>query len=859
MRLTSPQKKALDITTNCWVQAHAGTGKTRVLVNRLLVLLLNQVPAHKILCLTYTTTAAMEMGDRLTNSIHQLINLADIDLIGALESLIDHPVYSDDLKRYRDTLNSCLYSLPKIQTIHSFCFNFLQDMAFEVNLKPAFSILNDLESEEILQDVIEKVIGSYPYFSEIAKIFHEDYFFDLVRSIQDYRLRFQRIFEKYTLEEYKQKIVAFFPLGSITEEAVDTKTVINLVQLLQDTIGLLTKTDTDNLDKLLKYQQNQKIELLNEVFLYKSGENTGKIKEKCFSIKVLASPEIKEIVRHLQNKVYLIQATKNACHLLQINLLFFEFIHEIFVSYKQKKQQLNVVDFPDLVSHTYSILNKAQYKPWILEKLNNTIEHILVDEAQDTTPDQWNIIQLLSEDLFSISGTPKTIFVVGDFKQSIYSFQDAQPEHFLTYQKDDFKKKIQFNNHKWLDVELNISFRSAPEILSFVDKTFEHIDPKYQIAMLPIEHQAYFEDKRGHVKVHEVFIPQAQDNEMEEVSSESFILPHEYQSQKTFAHDYAFQIAENIHRLIDEDKTDPSKILILFQRRHTLYYETFKALKNKGIAVGLPDKIVLKDHIIYDDMLAFAKFALLPHDDLNLVCLLKSPFFNVSEEEIFSLAYKRADSIWNILNQSVDPAFADIREMLQELLQISKITSVQQFYEWLVYKKDGLQIYLKSLGPDVKHIFKFFFQVIRNFEEKKNSSFYEFLQFCKKSKLQFKISNHQTNGIKIMTVHSAKGLESDIVYLPDTTDLFISEKRFLWDYDLKGNPDFFVLNSVLEGTTEGVKALSDKQSFREFDEYYRLLYVAMTRAKEKLIIGGYSKSGKIHEKSWYALIQKALV
>jgi ATP-dependent helicase/nuclease subunit A len=550
--------------------------------------------------------------------------------------------------------------------------------------------------------------------------------------------------------------------------------------------------------------------------------------------------------------------------------------------YQRLKEERGAVDFDDLILRTLSPL-KGEVKtlkglkvtPWILYKLDEGLDHILVDEAQDTNPEQWEIIRALTDDFFSGEGAAddlRTLFVVGDKKQSIFSFQRAAPEKF-----DDmyrwFDKKIRESGRAFAPVDINTSFRSVRTVLDAVDAVFA---PARNLMAGYPAHIAQREGQPGLVELWPLF-ETAQDVEEEEQSdthvTAGWTLPDRLVENESGSARMASKIGDTIKSWLDQktrlDSYDrpirAGDVMVLVRARNAFVNQLVRALKKRKVPVSGIDRMVLGEQIAVQDLCAAASFALLPDDSLTLASLLKSPFIGMDEDTLYALAHGRPSTLWNSLKESGDGL---IVSWLEKLIAQAGSLHPYEFFSRLVQEPcpadsaSGMRAIRRRLGEDALDPLDEFLNLTLTYQSGHRGGLQSFLHWHEQGSSEIKRQMEEAGGaVRIMTVHGAKGLQAPIVFLPDTVRVKNPDPdKILWPSRTSLDVPLYLPSR--ESTPQAAaQARADVE--RQMDEEYRrLLYVAMTRAEERLYIGGYiNKRGPTQggrTAYWYDDIRSAL-
>jgi len=770
------QQQAADPQISCWVAASAGSGKTKVLIDRLINLLLQGIQPERILCLTFTRAAAAEMTQRLNQRLRSLAVL-DAPAIAAFLAEQSFPCSKDPRTLFLEVLETS----PKIQTIHSFCQTLLQQFPLEAGISPHFRILEEDERLNLMDQCIDEV---FQQRRPVVTHWSEQRFRELT-----YQYLTQTPISDYCALEDNEDSEAFLIQHFSQQHAIDP----------------------------------QDIDTYCAQFLTQSGE----IRKA-----QLKSPEtslVAESVKAFHDK-------RMFTRVVQKTREFLEIISPIVEAYQTRKHNLQTFDFSDLIKFSVTLLQRSDMAPWILYKVAGGIEHLLIDEAQDTSREQWQLIQLLADDLLSCQ--TRTLFAVGDPKQSIYGFQGANPQHFLELQHY-FQEKIQQNGGIWREVALDISFRSAPEILYGVDTYFQENPRGLSFLKEELIHQAFRTTVQGEI----IFWPLIKG--VSPLQSESWALPSCEGYQTDPQRQAAEAVAKRIHHLLTKKEVQPGDILILVRRRSPFVDYVIQFLKQHQIPVAGADRVVLTNHLIVQDLMAFGQFLLLPQDDFNLACLLKSPLVGCDEESLFTLCYERSASLWEQLQQ--EPSWRTTVQWLQKWLVESPFLTPYQLYSELL-GRDKREKILQHFGNEAREILDEFLVLALAYGNSHTASLQNFLHFLQSVSPTLQRQVVENDAVRVMTVHGSKGLESPVVIIVDSPDVqATSLNPFLFYED--GSSQRFLLRPRREEDCTLTKALKEQQDQQMLEEENRLLYVAMTRARDRLYITGWENPrGKC---SWY--------
>jgi ATP-dependent helicase/nuclease subunit A len=865
------KKLIADPSYSLWVSASAGTGKTKILIDRVLSLLVQGIEINKILCMTFTNAAAQEMLERIYQETTNWIAHSETELFICLEKLLHRPPAPQEMRKATSLLEDITHPLNilKVKTIHSFCSDIAHKFALEMDLNPSIQILDHTELKAFIKEVKSRIFLKKEIFNtglNIISQITEAKLEEIIEVIITSKTKLEAVFcnDIDTIENKLKYLFKCNNLSNIEELLKDFCNHTTHSKLLP--LGNIIKaggiTDLDKAQRIESWLNSaleikiSKIEDYLSCFLKKDGEKLKKV----FSLGVTSKLDI-SLLDTIQDLCYEYIENKKSLCLIENTKLFLKLSQFVLEQYQQYKKSKNSLDYNDLITKTANILRSENMSNWILYKLDHQIEHILVDEAQDTSAEQWLIIDSLSTEFFSgVSAieVPRSIFIVGDEKQSIFSFQGANPEIFNLMQQY-FKERILASTGKFAEITLDTSFRSAPIILDCVDKVFNDPILQRSVTTKPhILHTAHRSNYEGSIEVW----PLVKSIKLDSYKHESWNLPvkrvEKYNASKVLAKLLALKIKEWLSKgkfLSSYDRNLlPSDIMVLVRKRSEFIDHFIDYCKKFHIPISGKDRINLKDQIVFEDLLSLAKFALLPEDDLNLACLLKSPIIGITEEELFQLCHTRHSSVWNSLieKQTTNKRFKKITEELMLYFNMADFMSPFEFFYKVLEIYDGKKKFISRLGLQVTDILEEFLRQAEKFEKDANISLQSFVIWIERNTFDTKNQTSSLNTIQIMTVHSAKGLQAPVVILADPMDIPENNELLYWLDDI---PVWPAKQSLLNQECTLLKQQYLKQ---QLDEYYRLLYVALTRAEDELIICGYEKLSVLSSNSWYQLLWQKL-
>lgn len=748
---------ATDVSASCFVFASAGSGKTKILVDRYVKSLFLGIKPQEILCITFTNAAVFEMESRISSVLEKLYVNKD----GFTEEYLRETLGLDDISKtdiekaeglffeFQNNLNHL-----KIVTIHSFCQSLLQQFPYEAGIRPNFKILDENESIELLQEAKNKVLNtiSKDVLKRLAKTISIKTLEEFVNKIYQLSYKFVNFFNKhYSIEEYIVDLSRLFHFRSKRD---------------------FSSCQKEFIETFLKGED------LDEVYLTKTGTLRKRIPFPNDSI----SKEIAEIVLENSENIKKAQTIDKTCNFLKL-------VEEIIKEYEILKGSQNALDFSEVLYRTKYLLTKSCAKEFVISRVCSSIKSIMIDEAQDLSHIQWELISFFSEDILTNSQSDGTIFVVGDIKQSIYRFQGADCKLFADFYRDCldiFKKSGKILKTIYLD----ISYRTLPEILKHVDNIFEgSVSLKYLAADII-----------------------------------------EYKKHKPFR-----KFPQGIFEIINTEDANPSRIaeeiikrktedsLILTRSRGDLSEGILKELSNKGIEIAPPDRVKLLESFLVLDILAIADICMNQNNDYALACLLKSSYFfesPLSNKDLFSLCFNRSLSVF----ENLQAQFPEKYEYMQGVISLYEENALGKFFYHLASRATNLSI-------SDRNVLSGFMDKVTKFSKNNSDNIPEFVEYIRKNDLEIVNQNNSKNALRLSTIHGAKGLEAKTVFLLNfPLEVDKQKTKFIFDDDL------FVVKPSQKELFPEIFGMIENEYEEEKAELYRLLYVAMTRPRDNLYI-----------------------
>jgi ATP-dependent helicase/nuclease subunit A len=864
------QIQAADPAGSVWLSANAGSGKTRVLIDRVARLLLAGTDPQRILCLTYTRAAATEMQNRLFARLGEWAMLPDKSLREALDILgvdggIDAPLLSHARQLFARAIDT-----PgglKIQTIHSFCAGLLRRFPIEARVSPDFVELDERSARQLRDEIIDEIAGGQEVgtVDAIARLSSESDLGELTAQISQNSDAFSRYL---SVEECRTLLglAPDFDASALVHEVFiggEGSLFAALIPLLRggkatdialaETLRVCHEdpalTDLVRLEGKLLYGKTAK-----------SGPYTAKIGALPLTeMRNGPCAPYMDAFDALMRRVEAARPLRLALAAAERTAALHAFAAAFLPRYEARKALHGWLDFDDLIRRSAALLARRDVAAWVLYRLDGGIDHILVDEAQDTSPAQWQVIESLAEEFTSGQGARdvvRTIFVVGDKKQSIYSFQGADLAAF-DRMRQHFSEKYRDAEAVFQPMELEHSFRSSDAILRVVDLTF---DERVQRGVGgEMRHIAYHGQLPGRVDLWPL-VPKSSNPE-----HEHWFDPKDLPSEDHHIVLLARRIAGEIRRMIDGGvqivgkdgpyPVDEGDFLILVQRRSEMFHQIIRACKDLGLEIAGADRLKLGGELAVRDIAALLNFLSLPEDDLSLAAALRSPLFGLSEAGLFDLAHRRGEKeyLWAALRRR-RAEFADVLEILDDLRRQADFLRPYELIDRMLTRHEGRQKLIGRLGPEAEDGIDVLLAQALAYEQSDIPSLTGFIAWIDTENVDVKRRpDAARRAIRVMTVHGAKGLEAPIVILPDTAN-----RRDEIRSQVLRMGDSAVWKTNADEVPDALTDLLDDLKRQQREERMRLLYVAMTRAERWLIICGAGEPSK-DDLSWYDLALEGLM
>ena len=892
--LKGDQASASDPGVHAALSASAGTGKTQVLSARVLRLLLSGVRPEHILCLTFTKAGAAEMANRINTRLAAWVRLPDTHLKKELFAL-GEPNSPPMLQRARRLFAKVLDAPGglRIQTIHSFAQTLLAAFPAEAGIMPGFKALEGRAEQELARTTLANLLA------DAEDTGHEQ----LIADVQCLSLRLGEKDAVGYLMHCARTSDAIAGLGPPSGVEARLRDVMGLPEgAVEDYLAGLCGDDRFDCDLL------RAISAANRAWGTPTGSGVADQVDRWLTMspgpRSAALPELALVVFTGSGELRKVQAgQRNAdpaydAHAERLAAAVADLLHvqrgtalasdmaaglragQAFAdAYARAKRSAGVADFDDLIAWTRGLLAQPGMGEWVRYKLDQRTDHILVDESQDTNQAQWEIVQALAAEYFSGSSEAerrvRTLFMVGDFKQAIFGFQGTDPQEFekaRQWVRDHSAALREAEGEadageqlalEFRDLSIDASFRSAPAVLEAVDAVIDEVGHRQMgLPEPPNRHRAHFDRRPGIVELWKPYSTETAEDSDE--GEEGWL--HER------ARLYADALAGQVRRWLDDAPVLASTkrpltagdILILVRSRGELASLIVARLFAAKVPVAGIDRLHLSKPFAVRDLLAAVAFAVQPLDDLNLANLLVSPLIGWKQEQLFDLAHDRGKRpLWRALRERAGERadFAVAHETLGSLLAMADFTTPARFLETILSGPiDGRRNLYRRLGLASRDPIDELLASALEFERSETPSLDRFLAWFSRGDVEIqRDSSAPAKQVRVMTVHGAKGLEAPVVILADATadPAKIGGVSRVIDLPVKGKGVPLVRPRKAERMHPFDTIMADTEA-RNLEEHWRLLYVGLTRAIERLVVAGVEPNGPLAENCWLTRVERAL-
>ena len=899
--VTPDQHRASDPAASVWVGASAGTGKTKVLTDRVLRLLLGGTAPERILCLTFTRAAAAEMALRITRELARWTVAEDEALAASLAVLTGAAPEQATLDRAR-RLFATVLDVPdglKIQTIHAFCQSLLRRFPLEAGVAPNFEIADERMSRALLGAARARLLGAARPEADAAlaaalaamtAVVGEETFGALLADVSRERDRFAALIGgpggtagavsalRIRLGVPDGATAAGLLAEACADDAFDAESLAHAARVLAGGKAtdqrrgrtIATWLDADAATRVAGFAAYRR------AFFGQSGDPLQRLITKAPGD---AHPEAVAALGAEQERIAAFTERWNAARVAESSAALIAVAARHLALYDGEKARHAVLDYGDQIAISRNLLGRAGIAPWVLFKLDGGLDHLLIDEAQDTSPAQWAVIAALADEFFAGEGAraaPRTLFAVGDEKQSIFSFQGADARALAAAHRS-FRDRAEAAGRPWQSLPLARSFRSTAAVLAVVDAVFAQPAARAGVSTeaAPIQHRVHRTGAGGRVELWPPVAPEGKEQ------VEPWAPPVQRETADDPAARLAALIADRVAGWIEAPAVPgsaawleargrpirPGDVLVLVRRRGPFVDHLLRAFKARGVPVAGIDRMVLTEQLAVMDLIALGNACLLPGDDLTLATVLKSPLIGLDEDELFALAHGRGDaSLWATLarRRGETEAFAGAWRALTAFRSAADAMAPFEFYSAVLGAGGGRAALLGRLGPESGDAVEEFLALALAYGRSHPPSLQGFLHWVEDGRAEIARDFEQgRDEVRIMTVHGAKGLEAPVVFLPDTMRKPQARDPLVWLEAERpelgaGKPEGLLFPGRAEREDPVTRAARDRARDAQEQEYRRLLYVAMTRAEDRLYVCGWQGRGKAPEDCWYALVRAGM-
>ena len=891
-RAEAAQSRASDPAASAWVEASAGSGKTKLLTDRVLRLLLAGVPPGRILCLTFTKAAAAEMATRLARALGGWATAGEADLAAALAALTGRRPGPEELAAARALFVRVLEQPGgmRISTIHAFAQSLLRAFPLEAGLAPHFAVIEDREARAMLAREREAVLAGAPdgaALAHLARLVPPSRFAEVLDALAEERGRLLAAIERRQglagLEPALARALGLDPAQAREEALLRAACAVEEAPLLR--AGALLRASGNDNDQargaaiaawLARDPAGRAAHWEEWRKLLLTDADTPR---KSFATRKAGADQawIQETLTREAERVAAVEEARAAARVLAATMALLAIGAPVLQRYQAAKQRAGRLDYDDLIRGAERLLEDPG-SAWVLFKLDGGLDHVLLDEAQDSNPDQWGIVRALTAEFFAGLGARevrRSVFAVGDEKQSIYRFQGADPEGFAR-ERAHYAAAVPAAGQEFRPVSLDVSFRSTAPVLALVDAVFAE-GPARAGVVAEGASLRHYADRAGQAGEVELWPLLAAEDAAEPPPWSPPAAPVDAEGAPQRL---AALLARRIHHMIAHETLParvergraaeqprgrpirPGDILVLVRARARGGFvpALVRALKDLRIPVGGVDRLVLAEQIAVQDMLALADVLLLPEDDLALAALLKSPLIGLDDDDLLALAPGRDGSLWAALaaHRGGEGRFGRVADWLAALMNRADVATPHALFAAVLGgpgpldARAGRARMLRRLGPDAADPLDEFLNAALAHEAAGPPSLQGFVQALRQGGAEVKREAEGAGDVvRVMTVHGAKGLQAPIVILPDTTAEPRERTALRW---LAGDLPVWAPRQKGFGAGALAERRAEDQD-ADARERHRLLYVALTRAEDRLIVCGWQGGREVPEGAWYRLVE----
>lgn len=877
-RANAEQLQASDPRVSAFVAASAGSGKTKLLTDRLLRLMLGGAKPERIQCLTFTKAAAAEMALRLQRTLGKWVTLDDVSLARELRALDVEP--SGKVLRDARALFAIVLDLPggmRIGTIHAFCQSLLRRFPLEAALSPHFSLVDDRDAADALTEARESMLAraSAPEMQDalgiLAGLASADQFGRHVAALQGELPRLEAALKLGdALQEAQRRAlgVTAKTKSDVIAGAINWQSERGLREAALIVQKLGSRTCAERAERILGWlgleaaERQECWEKWCSEFLTKDGKPCAASR---FVNKVLhdKQPELAQHFLTECDRILDVIDAGLALRVASVSAALMTLARPVLESYSAHKEASGLLDYDDLIGRTSHLLVDPG-AAWVLYKLDGGLDHLLLDEVQDTAPAQWKIAHALTDEFFAgeaARDVERTVFAVGDRKQSIYSFQGADIDEF-DRSHGLLRRRVEAAGRKWQEATLDVSFRSTRPVLELVDHVFAN--PRAAMGVVNDgETLTHYADRAGHAGSVELWpltpLPDAPEPQPWTVPEQNHGLTSAPQLlAETLAQWIAREVGGSVMLESKGRPLVPGDVMVLVRRRNDFGRALVRALKSLNVPVAGLDRLMLTEQPAVQDLMALADSLLLPQDDLTFACLLTSPLGGLSDDSLMELAIGRSGPLWEALRARANerPDWQAAWTFFASLLsRVDYVTPHALFVEALGPLGGRARLFAR-LGPEAAEPVDELLNAALAFVQIHPPSLQGFLHWLRRSGAEVKRESEAAGSlVRVMTVHGAKGLQAPLVILPDTTALPPEDRSILWATDPATRTEVPIWSPRREVRCAAAQRLRDDAAVRRMAEHNRLLYVALTRAEDRLVVCGWQTRRALDEACWYRLVE----
>lgn len=886
------QRQASDPLASAFVAASAGSGKTKVLTDRLLRLMLAGARPERIQCLTFTKAAAAEMALRLQSTLGRWATLGDAALADALTALDVRPT-PDTLARAR-ALFARVLDLPggmRIGTIHAFSQSLLRRFPLEAAISPHFQLVDERDAEDARTEAREDMLAGVEAdaalrdaLRRIAALVRLESFGTLVQALTAARDRVQAASALGAeLPAAMRRVlgVADDDEASVLRRAVTWPGEQALRRVAEQVAQAGSASIREKANRILYWlsltadERTENWAGWREEFV--RGVPPVPRGDGSFLNPKLANaqPDLLAAYQNEAARIIAVEDAMRAIRLAEVSAAFARLAIPVVDGYVERKARAGLLDYDDLIGRTQDLLREPG-AAWVLYKLDGGLDHLLLDEVQDTSPAQWDIALRLTDEFFTGEGAhesrpepngmepppSRTVFAVGDPKQSIYSFQGADIRGFAAA-RARLTDRVRTAGRPWRDVRMNVSFRSTAPVLDLVDAVFA--DPVVAAGVVaPGDTLAHVSNRATQAGIVELWplaptpVPPPLD---------PWTVPERNHTQLSADRLLAETLAGWIKARTDGSEMlesrgrplRPGDVMVLVRRRNSFASALVRALKTLGVPVAGLDRMVLTEQPAVRDLLALCEALLLPTDDLTFACVLTSPLGGLDDDDLMALAPGRTGSLWDTIRARADdnPRWRRVVDFFSTLLARVDYATPHALLSEALGPLGGRARLFARMGEEAAEPVAELLNAALTHATLHPPSLQGFLHWLNRAGAEVKREGEAAgNQVRIMTVHGSKGLQAPVVIVPDTTALPPDRSSLLWGTDPETGIAVPLLSPVKEFRCSALDGLRDAVRRDDIEEHNRLLYVALTRAEDRLLVCGWAGKQTLNDSCWYAAVSR---